>query len=99
MKLLFCKECNSIFNLTIAEKTCECGKTKGKYVDNLNAEYSGPGIPLGFSNNSLIRAIKIQEMLNELEKDNPKVCCKGEEFTAFTIPQWADSIKNQNKDK
>ena len=35
---------------------------------------------------------------NELEKDNPKVCCKGEEFTAFTIPQWADSIKNQNKD-
>ena len=38
-------------------------------------------------------------MLNELEKDNPKVCCKGEEFTAFTIPQWADSITNQKKDE
>ena len=36
-------------------------------------------------------------MLNELEKDNPKVCCKGEEFTAFTIPQWADSIKNKKQ--
>ena len=40
----------------------------------------------------------LNRIINELEKDNPKVCCKGEEFTAFTIPQWADSIKNKNKD-
>jgi len=29
---------------------------------------------------------------------NPNVCCKGEEFTAFTIPKWADSIKRVEKD-
>lgn len=95
MKLLLCEECVSVFNLTFKEKTCECGKTKGKYLDKLNAEYSGPGVPIGFSNNSLIRSIKIQKMLNELEKDNPKVCCKGEEFDSFIIPDWATSISKK----
>ena len=92
MKLLICKICNSVFNLTDKSKSCECGKTKGKYTDNINAVYSGPGIPIGFGNNSLLNAMRLQNFLNKVEKDNPKVCCKGEEFTAFTIPEWADTI-------
>jgi len=72
MKLLICKICNSVFNLTNKSKSCECGKTT-----------------------SLLNAIELQEFLNKIEKDNPKVCCKGEEFIAFTIPEWADTITKE----
>ena len=95
MKLLLCKECVSVFNLTFKEKTCECGKTKGKYLDKLNAEYSGPGVPIGFSNKSFIDAIRIQEFFNDKEKDNKDVCCRGEEFDSFVIPDWATSISKK----
>ena len=93
MKLLLCKKCTSIFNLTRNTKSCDCGESKGYYTDNLNAVYSGPSIPIGFANNSFLGAIRIQEILNNAEGDNPDVCCNGEEFTSFVIPKWAKSIK------
>ena len=97
MKLLICKICNSVFNLTNKSKSCECGKTTVHYTDTINVVYSGPAIPIGFANTSLLNAIELQEFLNKIEKNNPKVCCKGEEFTAFTIPDWANTIKkNEN---
>ena len=92
MKLLLCKECVSVFNLTLTEKKCECGKTKGKYLDKLAAEYSGHGVNIGFGNKYFIEAIRLQEFLNETEKDNKEVCCEGEEFDSFVIPDWATSI-------
>jgi len=95
MKLLLCKECASVFSLALTEKVCECGATKGKYLDMLNAEYSGPSVPIGFSNKSFIKAIRIQELLNEKEKDNEEVCCEGEEFNSFIIPDWATSISKK----
>ena len=97
MKLLICKICYSVFNLTNKSKSCECGKTTGHYTDTINAVYSGPAIPIGFANTSLLNAIELQEFLNKIEKNNPKVCCKGEEFTAFTIPDWADTITKKNE--
>jgi hypothetical protein len=93
MKLLLCKKCTSVFNLTHKPKTCECGASSGYYTDNLNAVHSGPSIPIGFANRSFLKAIRMQEFLNEKESGNPNVCCKGEEFTAFTIPEWAETIE------
>ena len=95
MKLLFCPECKDVFNLTFKNKSCSCGKTYGKYVDDLNAEISKDSIPLGFANSSFLFAVRVQLMLNDKEQDNPNVCCKGEEFTAFVIPDWATSIKRK----
>lgn len=54
-----------------------CGLTKGEYIDQLNAIYPGEhAVPLGFTYNSLIKAIQNQP------KDG-----LGKQFTAFVIPQ------------
>ncbi len=59
MKLLMCDECDDVFNLDFHEKSCKCGKTKGKYLDNQNAICSGDtAMLMGFSNPSLRSAIK-----------------------------------------
>tara|TARA_R110001583_G_scaffold1210_1_gene10103 strand:- start:280 stop:591 length:312 start_codon:yes stop_codon:yes gene_type:complete len=92
MKLLFCKECTAVFSLSYKEKSCDCGKTKGRYRDQMNVVYQGPAMPIGFNNSSFMSTVAIQSLLELKEKDNPDVCCKGEEFTAFTIPAWAKSI-------
>ncbi|WP_096187064.1 hypothetical protein [Evansella halocellulosilytica] len=77
MKLLLCLECNDIFSLDLKMKKCSCAKTKGRYIDNLNAIYEGDSaMPIGFSNPSLKEAI-----LNQPDKG------MGKEFTAFTIPR------------
>ena len=58
MKLIFCKECQSVFSLSFSKKTCDCGKSWGRYMrDGLNAEYGGTVIPLGFANASFIAAL------------------------------------------
>lgn len=78
MKLLLCKNCTDVFSLSpLTEKTCSCGKTKGKYINKLQAEYSGEyAIPIGFTNNSLIEAIS-----------NQPIQGNGYEFIAFVIPK------------
>ena len=93
MKLLLCKKCTSIFNLSRKPKTCDCGESKGHYTGNLHAVHSGPSIPIGFNNSSFMQAIRMQGFANQTEKGNPRICCKGEEFTAFTIPEWAETIE------
>jgi len=87
MKLLFCLKCNDIFNLSHVGKTCQCGQSGGRYLDNINAEYWGDQVvPLGFENNSLKEAIIRQT-------NNPP----GTEFTAFVIPKQASSMIKQYK--
>ena len=76
MKLLICKICNSVFNLTNKSKSCECGKTTGHYTDTINAVYSGPAIPIGFANTSLLNAIELQEFLNKIEKTTQRFVVK-----------------------
>lgn len=87
MKLLYCKECNSVFNLDYEEKLCTCGKSKGKYIDNLNAEYSGPCVSLGFNNFSFFPAINNQ----------PKEGW-GKNFEAFVIPLICPTMKKLDMD-
>ncbi|PYF05637.1 hypothetical protein BJ095_11746 [Ureibacillus chungkukjangi] len=82
MKLLMCLECNDIFNLDMSEKSCRCGRSKGKYINHQLAEYTGKSaVPLGFSNPSIIQAIKDQP--NE---------GMGKEFTAFIIPKNCETF-------
>lgn len=83
MKLLFCGICGDIFNLDLTEKTCRCGETKGKYVNLLNAVYSGDkAIPLGIANHTFRNALQ-----------NRPISGKGETFTAFVIPQNCETFK------
>ena len=84
MKLLYCKNCESVFNLTNRLKKCSCGETKGKYVDNRRAWYDGiNAIPIGINNYSFDLAVKNQKNTGE-----------GNLFKAFiTSKNFADFFK------
>jgi len=83
VKLLYCTECRSIFNLTLEEKTCECGKTGGRYTDAVYAEYHGPAIPLGIANSPFREALARQKEVAEW----------GESFAAFVIPKVCPTFR------
>jgi len=85
MKLLFCSSCGDVFAIHKQERSCLCGKTKGRYLDNVNAVYSGTGaVPLGFHNQDFINSVlrRPQEGM-------------GKEFVAFVIPYVAPSFKEE----
>jgi hypothetical protein len=87
----------SIFSLSYNEKSCDCGKTKGKYINNIYAEFTGNAQPIGFSNPSFRQGYTLQK----IEDKKPKKvgeCCKGVEFTAFFIPKNATSINKIEND-
>lgn len=46
------------------------------YIDRLNAVYSGPAIPLGFSNYEFVESLRMW-----IDGE-----CENTEFIAFTIP-------------
>lgn len=60
-----------------------CG---GKYLDDLHATYWGTAIPLGFDNNTFIRAIREQP-----DKG------MGMEFKAFVIPKQVATMHKVQK--
>jgi hypothetical protein len=83
MKLLLCKECQDIVRLIDIKRTCKCGKSGGKYTDELNAVYFGEmAVPIGFVNKTLVKAVYNQ----------PKNGM-GEDFTAFVIPKVCSTYK------
>jgi predicted nucleic acid-binding Zn-ribbon protein len=91
MKLLACIDCGDIFNLTSKEKSCSCGKTKGRYINDIDAEYEGNAQPIGFSNPSFRTSLIIQRQEDKMPKPKNE-CCKGVEFTAFFIPKAATTL-------
>jgi hypothetical protein len=94
MKLLMCLECGDIFNLDKINKICSCGKTSGKYINDLDAEIKGKCKAIGFSNKTFVKAFQLQKIEDDAQaKINKPVCCNGQEFTAFFIPESATSIK------
>ena len=56
MKLVLCPECSDVFKLDFKMRKCKCGKTKGKYIDNLKAEVSKNAISIAIGNGSLEEA-------------------------------------------
>jgi hypothetical protein len=83
MKLIICRKCQDIFKLDYKPRTCKCGQSKGKYLqDGINAQYSGPAVPIGFANSSLANAV------NNQPEDG-----MGKEFIAFVIPKHCETMK------
>lgn len=80
MKLLFCPDCGDVFKLQKTTKSCQCGKCKGKYINNLDAIYND-GIPLGFNNETLGMAVA-----------NQPIAGWGKKFEAFVIPKNAPTL-------
>lgn len=106
MKLLFCIDCNTIFNLSRTYTECKCGKGGGHYVNSLDAKVFGDPkkvFVLGFANSSFERAIVSQAISGDSTEMMPyagKMTPKGRDFTAFVIPDAADSIiRVDSKDK
>lgn len=78
MKLLYCTKCHDIILLRKGvRRFCECRKTKGIYIDDLNAEYDGEhAVTLGIDNQSFFTAMTDQPTEGY-----------GERFEAFVIPK------------
>ena len=56
MKLLLCLECGDWVTPRLGRvKFCQCRKTAGQYVDEVNAEVSGPFVAFGMNSNDIIR--------------------------------------------
>lgn len=87
MKAIFCKKCKDLFSLSFTEKSCICNENKssGKYIDELNAIYSGENaIPIGFLNNEFTYAISNQKELGF-----------SPDFKAFVISKNCETFKRQ----
>jgi len=63
MKLIHCKKCGSIYNLTHELKSCSCGKTAGLYIDDEDVVYGGSSATcLGIDNSAFGIAISNQNL-------------------------------------
>jgi len=78
MKLFRCGKCKDIFNIDYHTKSCGCGPTNGRYVENRwHAVYSGEhAIPIGFDDFAFHRAIE-----NQPERG------RGRRIDAFIMPK------------
>jgi hypothetical protein len=99
MKLVCCAKCNQVFNLWFEYQECRGGHGGGQYVDNLNAKVWGDPaniFVLGFANTSFVGALRDQLHHGDKTDDNfyymGKSTPRGREFTAFVIPEAADSV-------
>ena len=67
MKLLYCMRCNTLFNLTLNLKECECGAARGKYEgDGVYATYT-EGVAIAIHNGSFDEALKEIRSINGRE--------------------------------
>ncbi len=81
MKLIYCISCGDIFSLDLHTKTCKCGKSFGKYINNIYAVVNGEGISLAISNSSL------RNTVGSLQQD--KGWKTREEYKKeFTVECW-----------
>jgi hypothetical protein len=67
---------------------CKCTKSYGRYVNNISAEFAGPCVPIGISNQSLSKAIRDQPLFG-----------LGKIFEAFTVPIVSKTFKRMENDK
>lgn len=74
MKCVWCSVCNSIYSLSQKVKSCDCGHSKGKYLDTKKAIFSGAkAMPLIISNNELV--IKFDERINKKTVQGVNIIC------------------------
>ena len=83
MKLVFCKNCSSVFSLNKDKHWCHCEKSWGYYKpDGLCAVVGGAGIPIGFDNSSFTKALI-----------NRPAYGYGATFEAFVIPEVCPTVE------
>lgn len=92
MKLIYCKNCDSVVRLMLNKKrSCECKKTWWVYIDVLNAIYFWKyAHPFWIDNNSFwvrIREDPVENTLYNIKNsvDDPKWCDIWWEFKAFSL--------------
>jgi hypothetical protein len=57
MKLLLCENCWDVFKLDYDMRICKCGKIKGRYINNSQAEVSKNAVSLALGNGSVQQSI------------------------------------------
>ena len=97
MKLFLCEKCADVVSLRVGfDRSCDCGQSGGRYVNNLDAEVWGPCMVLGFANSSLTKAYRAQKHLGDSSEKmmyDGITVAMGRPFDAFIIPESANSIK------
>ena len=59
MKLLYCDHCHDLFRIGYDSlRSCECGRVKGRYINDEEAEVSPGAISIVIGNRSLAQAIE-----------------------------------------
>lgn len=98
MKLFFCLKCADIQRLYYNTRTCKCGSSSAKYIDNKNAVYEGENcIPLGFVNQDFIKAVKMAQIENKHQHE--KTTCSGVDFRSFVMLNCTESIQKKPSKK
>ena len=98
MKILLCSTCNQLFNLSKDYAECKGGHGGGQYIGNLNAKVWGPKdkvFLLGFANSTLVSALRAQIAEGDQRPEYMPgygMTPKGREFTAFVMPDAAESV-------
>ena len=73
MKLLNCLKCHDIRALVENKfSVCNCGASSGRYINQFEAEYSGPSRILGISNYDYVKSIKVETKLDERGNSTPR---------------------------
>ena len=100
MKLLYCEKCQDVVRLIEKERTCRCGLSGGRYIDDLNAEYWGDSAyPIGFANTSFLAAKNAIKACRVVKDERLKALIHDEDrvFIAFTIPDVCETMKKVRK--
>lgn len=76
MKLLFCEQCGDVFQLRIgSERTCECGRVSGRYINRVEAATNGKGVSIAIGNGSLSDSVmKMRGIKDDGRKFYPVMC-------------------------
>lgn len=83
MKLLYCPQCHDIVALYQEKRSCLCGLSSGKYLDDrVTVKIDGAAIVLGFSNSEFFAAVRNQPEYG-----------LGHEFLAFVLPKSTEVVK------
>ncbi len=70
MKLLFCEHCHDIFKPGFGNvRTCECGRVKGRYINDDEVEVSPEAVSIAIGNKSLLQAIADMRRLQARTQD------------------------------
>ena len=99
MKLLCCEICGEIFNLGHSFKECSGSHCGGNYINNIDAKVfitdRTQQFVLGFATGSFEGALRQQIILGDSNSRMPYaggMVAKGRDFTAFIIPESAESV-------